>query len=210
MLCERKTNVFWEISVVRVISIVNDSISTFSDLNGWETLRLGVARWSPVHPFLLPLLPHPPHCGSSVLIVRQSRPHDAAVQGCLCSVALVYLGAGVHVWCCVPDILHLSKISVGLLETGLLVLLVCPVWSTLLSVEWRPAALPLLCAELCCCSVARLDLAAVRCSIHWLHTRCTGTLLRSCLYCLRLMTWGLVPLAVYSPSLFLLIISEAP
>lgn len=129
--------------------IVNNSISTFSDFNGWETLRLLVARWSPVRPFLLPPLPHPRHCGSSVLIVRRSRPHAAAVQGCLFSVALVYLGAGVRVWCCVPDLLHLSTVSVGLLagrwETGLLVLLVRPVWSTLLSVEWRPAALPLLC-----------------------------------------------------------------
>lgn len=140
-----------------------------------------------------PSLPPPSPASSTSLWILSADceaepPHDVAVQGCLCSVALVYLGAGVHGWCCVPDLLHLSKISVGLLETGLLVLLVRPVLSTLLSVEWRPAALPLRCAELCCCSVARLDLAAVRCSIHWLRTRCTGTLLRSCLYCLRLMT----------------------
>lgn len=191
-------------SDVWVISMIaNDSISTFSDFNGWETLRLLVARWSPVHPFLLPLLPHPRHCGSSVLIVRRSRPHDVTVQGCLFSVALVYLGAGVHVWCCVPDLLHLSTVSVGLLagcwETGLLVL--CGPLSSALN-----GAPPLSLS-----SVARLDLAALRCSIHWLRTRCTGTLLRSCLYCLRLVTWGLVPLArVYSPSLFLFIISEAP
>lgn len=50
-----------------------------------------------------PSLPPPPHCGSSVLIVRRSRPHDVAVQGCLFSVALVYLGAGVHVLCARPS-----------------------------------------------------------------------------------------------------------
>lgn len=44
-------------------------------------------------------------------------------------------------------------------------------------------------------SVARLDSAARRRSIHWLHTRCTGKLLRSCLPCLRLITGGLLRLA---------------
>lgn len=129
--------------IVQVITMIgNDSVSIFSHFSGLETTRLLAARWS------IPFLGDPPQVWILSADCKAEPPawwsrSGVSLLGCLPHGLASMRGA---VWQIFPTrvrfVLFTGVVgAVGpssLVQSG-------PVWSPLLSVEWRPAALPLLC-----------------------------------------------------------------